>query len=80
MFKLRLETSDARFVAFAWTLPGSPLPPVVVWGQRFFTLHYDPPEAAGVPVYREVMLGIAFPENQMPRDQTDPPVDEEAPL
>lgn len=49
---VRLEASDGTFVAHGEIAPFAPLPRVVVWGARCFTLH-DEGLSGAAPTYRE---------------------------
>jgi len=66
MQKIILETSDGRPVVTGLIPPFNALPPVVIWGERFFQLHHDRVHvdhtgavawfADETPVYREVFV------------------------
>jgi hypothetical protein len=67
MLEIRLETEDGRFVCVASIPPFLTLPEVVLWGQRFFKLASEVPDA--LPVYREaftvaVVIPVSYEERR----------------
>jgi hypothetical protein len=84
MIKVKLYTSDGRFVSEALMPPFRELPDVVVWGARVFGLQAVPATSGGEliasddPVYQEVFCCAVWSREQLAHiagaapDETDP--------